>query len=192
MAPVDVLLVICLAIGLVGLILALVSWRTGMGTGRILEGIALILLAAGLYLSGLMQLVYDLLVAVVDWAQTTQWDIPHVVGVVLLAVGILAWIVAGSFNRRGVGVLTSEERRVRRDERLQAKQARKADKQGGDQAQVGRGASGTATGRGTGAGTAAPGGGATPGPGQPGGGSDPAAQDDFDEIEAILKKRGIN
>lgn len=197
MNPPDVLLVICLALGLVGLIFALVSWRAGMGTGRVLEGIGLVAAAIGLFLSGLMQLFYDLLLAIATWARETTWDLPHLLGVGALVLAIVLWLVAGSFNRRGVGVLTAEERRVRREERHAAKQARKsakgADGASGRSTTSGRSVTSGTSGAGSGAGSRTGRAGSATGAKGTGAGS-PAdtTTDDFAEIEDILKKRGIN
>ncbi len=180
MNPAEVLLIACLAIVLIGLVYALIAWRAGYGTGHVLEGIGLAGLSVGLYLTGLMQLVYDLLGALVLWARALVWTIQVQTGIGLLAVAVVLWVIAGMLNRRGVGVLSKEDKQARRDTRAAAK----ADKQAGKAAAptAGKAATSTTTPK------------AVPGPQsrKPAQGAAPAGpNDDLDEIEAILRKRGI-
>ena len=180
MNPADVLLIVALALSLIGVIYALVSWRAGYGTGHVLEGLGLAALAVGLHLSGLMQLAYDLLAALVAWWRDLVWTPQVQAGIGALVLALVLWVVAGALNRRGIGVLSKEDRRARREDRATARADRKAEK---DQpAATGRPAAVSSTARGdaTQSGTAtAP-------------GKDKSAKgDEFDEIEAILRKRGI-
>jgi len=191
MNPGDVLLVVSLAFVLVGIVYALIAWRTGTGAGHVLEGIGLAALSGGLYAAGLLQLVWDLLAALVNWGRTSSWGPLTVGGVTGIGLAIVLWVVAGALNRRGVGVRTAEERASRRQERAAAKQdkaARRAEQKGAAgpsatppsaaDAAAGRAGTRQVAGR-----PAAP----ATGKGTPG-----QAEHEFDEIEEILKKRGIN
>lgn len=184
MNPADVLLTACLALVLVGAVYALIAWRAGYGTGHVLEGVGLAALSAGLYFAGLMQLVYDLLAALVAWGRGLVWTPLVQAGIGALALAVVLWVVAGALNRRGVGVLTREDRRERREQRAAVRSDRRkpaqVDKESSPAAQ-----SATA---GSTKKTAAP----TSGRAARTGGKPADQGDEFDEIEAILRKRGIS
>ncbi|SDB91907.1 hypothetical protein GA0111570_108133 [Raineyella antarctica] len=183
MNPADVLLIACLALVVIGLVYTLIAWRAGYGAGHVLEGLGLAGLSVGLYLSGLMQLAYDLLAALVAWGRALVWTTQVQAGIGALAVAVVLWVVAGALNRRGIGVLTKQDRAERR----QARVAARADKKGADPATARPSAARTATTT-PAAAQAKPAArpGAAPGAGKAG------QDDDLDEIEAILRKRGIN
>lgn len=191
MNPADVLLIACLALVLIGLVYALIAWRAGYGTGHVLEGAGLAALSVGLYLSGLMQLAYDLLEALVAWGRGLVWTPLVQTGIGALVLAVVLWVVAGTLNRRGVGVLTREDRQARREQRAADRADRKKPAAVGTQS----GAAGRATTGNTTAATPA-----APAAGRPArAGGKPAAGttntdkgDEFDEIEDILRKRGIN
>lgn len=186
MNPADVLLISCLALVLVGLVYALIAWRAGYGTGHVLEGVGLAGLSVGLYLSGLMQLAYDLLEALVAWGRGLVWTPLVQVGIGALVLAVVLWVVAGAMNRRGVGVLTREDRQARREQRAAARADRKQPAEVGQESRTtARPSAGTA--KATGGRSAAPEARSTPSTGK---GADKG--DEFDEIEAILRKRGIN
>lgn len=189
MNPADVLLIACLALVLIGLVYALISWRAGYGTGHVLEGLGLTGLSVGLYLSGLMQLAYDLLAALVAWARVLVWTPQVQAGIGALVLAVVLWLVAGALNRRGVGVRSKEDRLARSEERAAAKADKKQHKSAAatpPAAPAGK----VATGSTTAAAATAPSTSARPGAKKAG---QTAGQgDEFDEIEALLRKRGIN
>lgn len=182
MNPTDVLLIACLALALIGLVYALISWRGGFGAGHVLEGIGLAALSVGLYLAGLMQLVYNLLSALVAWGRGLVWTPLTETGVGALVLAVVLWLVAGALNRRGVGVRTKEQSQARREAR--AKKRATTKKTGR------RNGSRTSTPAAVAAPTSATGPGAAARTQQEGQSGAPG--EDFDEIEAILRKRGIN
>lgn len=185
MNPADVLLIVCLALVLVGLVYALVAWRAGYGTGHVLEGVGLAGLSVGLYLSGLMQLAYDLLEALVAWGRGLVWTPLVQTGIGALVLAVVLWVVAGALNRRGVGVLTREDRQARREQRAAARADRKKPAEVAQESRpAARPATGSTKAASTGSHAAAP---------RSTQSTDKGAEkgDEFDEIEAILRKRGI-
>lgn len=193
MNPTDVLLVATLALVLIGLVYALISWRAGYGAGRVLEGVGLIALSAGLFLSGLMKLAYDLITALIGWGTSLVWTALVATGVGALALAVVLWLVAGSLNRRGVGVRTKEDIRARREERKAARAAKTA--KAGQSPAPARPAAGTGAGAGGTQPTVTRSTAATTGtrPAAAAKGSGAAGNgDEFAEIEDILRKRGIN
>lgn len=180
MNPADVLLIACLALVLIGVVYALVSWRAGYGTGHVLEGVGLAALSVGLYFAGLMQLAYDLLAALVAWWRDLVWTTQVQAGIAVLVGAVVLWIIAGALNRRGVGVMSKEDRKSRGEERRKARAERKTAKATTEvAAKPASPAAATRPGA-----TSAPTGATAKGK--------QASGDEFDEIEDILRKRGIN
>ncbi|MGJ3509317.1 hypothetical protein [Enemella sp. A6] len=167
------MLLLCIAIAFVGVLWALFSWRLRSGYGRILQGVAIILAAVGLYLSGLLPLLWSGVKAVVEWIRSVVPDTMIWTGVSFLGAALLAWLIGVVLNSRNVGRATAEQR-------AEAKAARRAAK---ESAKSGEGRPAVTPGR-------APAG-AAPANRAP---ANKAAGDDLDdmaEIEAILKGRGI-
>ena len=101
MNPDTVLLPICVAIALIGVVLTGLAWRRG-NKGRVLQGAALAVVPFGLYLTGLLSLLWDGVVAVTQWAvrlvfSPTVWIGTSIIGfsVVLFVVGALLRKAAG-------------------------------------------------------------------------------------------------
>lgn len=182
MNPSDVLLVATAALALIGLVYALISWRAGYGAGRILEGLGLIALSAGLFLSGLMKLAYDLVAALIGWGASLVWTTLVGAGIGALALAVVLWLVAGALNRRGVGVRTKEDIRARREERRAARAGKGGQPPAGTRPGAATPAARPAT---TSTPTAATG-------TKPSTAKADGSGDEFDEIEDILRKRGIN
>ena len=100
MPAVDtVLLPLCVGLSLLGLIVAVVAGRRGH-RGRLLQGIALALAPVALYLSGLLRLLWDGVVAVGRWASTVVLSPLVWSGLALLAVCVVLWFVGGIVARR--------------------------------------------------------------------------------------------
>ena len=149
-----VLLPLCIGLSLVGLVVAVIAFARGR-RGRAVQGLALALATVALYLTGLLRLLWDAVVAVVRWASGNVFDLTAWIGFGMLALSIVLWVVGGVLARR----------RRRTSKPVPAGRA---------QAEVGPA---KAPAR------------------QPAGrkpAQQPAAQDDdMDEIEALLKSRGI-
>lgn len=170
MTPDQFMLVLCIAIAFVGVIWALIAWRRRSGYGRIAHGLALSVAAVGLYLSGLLQLLWQGVRAVLDWIRDTSPDNTLWTGVSFLGAALLIFGIGTFLNSRDVGRPSQEERAALRAER-------KANK-GRGQASPTAEAPAVTTTRST----------ATESPSRAKQGDD---LDDMAEIEAILKGRGI-
>lgn len=163
------LMIACIVLSLVGLLLTLMFFLR-QRRGRAFQAMALLFAPIGLYLTGAARLLADGLVALWRWARGLTPDLVVWVGVALVALAILCWIIgspwaAHSRTRRAIDKATG---------RTAASPTQ----------------SSSPTGRGT----------VTPDAG--GGASKPTARgssakqsepvdEDLDDIEAILKKRGI-
>lgn len=94
-----VLLPLCLGLSLLGLIVAILAGRRGR-KGRAVQGVALALAPVALYFSGLLRLVWNGVVAVVDWAAHVLLSPAVWFGLSLLAVCVVLWVVGGVIARR--------------------------------------------------------------------------------------------
>jgi hypothetical protein len=158
----TVLLPLCIGLGLLGVVVAVIAFARGR-RGRALQGIAFALGVVALYLTGLLRLVWDAVVALVRWATGNVFDLGAWIGFGALALAVVLWVVGGVVARRS-------RRRTK---------AVAAESKG--QPQVGAGRTAAAP-----AGRAV----AKPKQGAPAR-QQPAQDDDMAEIEALLKSRGI-
>ncbi|GAA1433238.1 hypothetical protein GCM10009616_24740 [Microlunatus lacustris] len=94
-----VLLPLAAGLTLLGLLIAILAGRRGR-KGRMVQGIGLALLPVALYLSGLLGLVWDGVVAVGRWASSTVLSPTIWAGFALLAVCVVLWVVGGIVARR--------------------------------------------------------------------------------------------
>ena len=95
----TVLLPLCAGLTLLGLLVAILAGRRG-NKGRLLQGIGLALAPIALYLSGLLRLLWNGVVAVVGWASRVILSPPVWVGLSLLALCLVLWVVGGFVARR--------------------------------------------------------------------------------------------
>lgn len=95
----TVLLPLAAGLTLLGLLVAILAGRRG-NKGRMLQGIGLALAPIALYLSGLLRLLWDGVVAVVRWASGVILSPPVWVGLSLLALCLVLWVVGGFVARR--------------------------------------------------------------------------------------------
>lgn len=157
-----VLLPLCIGLGLLGVVVAVIAFARGR-RGRALQGLALALATVALYLTGLLRLVWDAVVAVVRWATGNVFDLRAWIGFGALALSIVLWLVGGVLARRS---------------RRNARAAGKAASAGQGQVTTAK-ASQPPVRAARGSSTAQP-------------AAAPAQQDDdMAEIEALLKSRGI-
>ena len=94
-----VLLPLAAGLTLLGLLVAILAGRRG-NKGRMVQGIGLALLPLALYLSGLLGLVWDAVVAVGRWASSTVLSPTIWAGFALLALCVVLWVVGGIVARR--------------------------------------------------------------------------------------------
>jgi hypothetical protein len=94
-----VLLPLAAGLTLLGLLIAILAGRRGR-KGRMVQGIGLALLPLALYLSGLLGLVWDAVVAVGRWASSTVLSPTIWAGFALLALCVVLWVVGGVVARR--------------------------------------------------------------------------------------------
>jgi len=95
----TVLLPLCAGLSLLGLLIAILAGRRG-NRGRMLQGVGLALAPIALYLSGLLGLVWNGVVAVVRWASQVILSPPVWAGLSLLALCVVLWVVGGFVARR--------------------------------------------------------------------------------------------
>ena len=161
----TVLLPLAAGLTLLGVLVAVLAFRRGR-RGRLLQGLAVALLPAALYLTGLLGLVWDAVVAVVRWAGSNVFDLGAWIGFGVLAVCVVLWVVGGVVARRSP---SAKELRAARAEKAAAKG--RGQVAAAPAARPGKAptTTGTATKK-----------------------AQPAPQDDdMAEIEALLKSRGI-
>ena len=156
------LLPLCIGLGLLGVVVGVIAFVRGR-RGRALQGLAFALGVVALYLTGLLRLVWDAVVAVVRWTTGNVFDLEAWVGFGALALAVVLWVVGGVVARRS------------------RRRAKAVAAEGRGQAQVGAGKPAAAP-----AGRTV----ARPKQGAPAKQQDDSA-DEMAEIEALLKSRGI-
>lgn len=181
MNPDTALLPLCIAIGVLGLILAVLLWVRDR-RGRAVQALGFAALPVGLYLTGLLRMVWDAVVAVIRWAGSIVFNTTIWAGFGLIALAVVLWIVGG--------MVASRNRTRRAVEKARGGDAAT----GSGRAAVGRGTAGAAgaaaTTGATGSTVAGKAQHANPAA-KAGKGKQAESDPEMDEIEAILKNRGI-
>jgi len=154
-------------LGGAGLILLVALWTVLMwararSMRSLLEGLGLILLVAGAWITGILALALNGVRSIYDWAQRTVLDTTMIVGLVVMGLGLLSFLI-GLF----ISPVSKEEAKSRRDAR---KSAAQPDSKTSGQAGVSSGKS--------------------PATGQSSAPKQNTAAEDA-EVEDILKSRGI-
>lgn len=106
----SVLLPLCVAIALIGVILAGVAWRRG-NKGRVVQAAALVIVPFGLYLTGLLTVLWDWVVELVRWAVHLVFSPLHWIGFGILAVSIVLFVIGGLLARFGIGSRQKERKK---------------------------------------------------------------------------------
>ena len=94
-----VLLPLCIGLALIGVIIAGVAWRKG-SRGRVVQGVGVALAPIALYVTGLLRLVWDAIVALVGWASSIIFTPSMWFGLSLLGLCVVFWVVGGLLTRR--------------------------------------------------------------------------------------------
>lgn len=165
MSPDLIMLFVCIALALVGVLAAAVAFRRH-SPGRMVQAGAVVLLPIALYFTGLLRLVVQAAAAIGTWAVSLAFSPLVWIGFGLLGVTVVLWVVGGYVARR------------QRDRAI---------------------AIGSTPGTAVGSGAASPALGARkPAPAAKttaktsGGKKGAPVDDDLAEIEALLKRRGID
>lgn len=146
---------ICIAIAVIFVALAVLLWLRDR-RGAALRSFAVSCAVLGLYLAGLVDLLWRAGTAVVGWARDLVLDTPAWIGIALLALTVLCWIIGGRLMTRRIrkiadGTYISPARKKANHQPVTAGPARTTDQnRAGDQ-----------------------------------------NDDDLDDVEDILKSRGI-
>ncbi|NLT29044.1 MAG: hypothetical protein GXX86_01115 [Propionibacterium sp.] len=167
MTPDQFMLLLCIGIAFVGVLWALIAWRRRAGYGGIVHGVAIVLAAVGLYLSGLLPLLWSGAKAVVEWIRSVVPDTTIWTGVSFLGAALLAWVIGIFLKSRNIGRATPEQRAAAKAARRDGADDRAVTKDGAARPAV------------------------TPRQQAPAGSGGADDLDDMAEIEAILKGRGI-
>ena len=100
MPAVDtVLLPLCVGLTLLGILATGIAWRRGR-KGRVVQGVGLALAPVALYLSGLLRLLWNGIVALGTWASTLIFSPAVWSGMALLGLCLVLWVVGGLVARR--------------------------------------------------------------------------------------------
>jgi hypothetical protein len=95
----TVLFPLCVALSLIGLIITGFAWRRG-NRGRVVQGVGLALAPVALFLTGLLRLVWNAVVAVGTWAGNIVFSPAVWAGLLLLGLCVVLWVVGGFVARR--------------------------------------------------------------------------------------------
>jgi len=105
MSPDSVLLPLCVAIALIGIVLAGLAWRRG-NKGRVVQAAALVVIPFGLYLTGLLSVLWEFVVNVVRWAVHLVFSPLHWIGFGVIALSIVLFVVGALLARFGSSAAT--------------------------------------------------------------------------------------
>lgn len=106
MPAVDaVLLPLCVGLTLLGVIVTGIAWRRG-NRGRVVQGIGLALAPIALYLSGLLRLLWNGVVAIGTWAANLVFSPLVWAGMALLGLCVVLWVVGGLVARHSAPATT--------------------------------------------------------------------------------------
>ncbi|QGN33188.1 hypothetical protein [Microlunatus sp. Gsoil 973] len=101
----SVLLPLCVAIALIGVILAGLAWRRG-NKGRVVQAAALVIVPFGLYLTGLLTVLWNWAVELVRWAVHLVFSPLHWIGFGILALSVVLFVIGAVLARLTGGTKT--------------------------------------------------------------------------------------
>jgi len=96
----SVLLPLCVAIALIGIVLAGLAWRRG-NKGRVVQAAALVVIPFGLYLTGLLTVLWSFIVNLFRWAVHLIFSPLHWVGFGIIALSIVLFVIGAVLARFG-------------------------------------------------------------------------------------------
>lgn len=99
MSPDLIMLFVCIALALVGVLAAAVAFRRH-SPGRMVQAGAVVLLPIALYFTGLLRLVVQAAAAIGTWAVSLAFSPLVWIGFGLLGVTVVLWVVGGYVARR--------------------------------------------------------------------------------------------
>ena len=92
---------LCIGVTVIGLVLSFIAWRR-RGAASGLRGSAYSLLPLGLYLTGVIPLLWRIGAQIVGWAAGLIFKPTVWAGTVVLGLAVLLWVVSGMMLRRKV------------------------------------------------------------------------------------------
>lgn len=104
----NVLLPLCISLGVLGLVVAVLMWARGR-RGRALQALAVGMLPFALYLIGLLPLVWSGIVEVARWVGGLVFNPAVWAGVGVLGLSVVLWVVGSMVGRRTRGRAKSAE-----------------------------------------------------------------------------------
>ena len=122
MSETTVVAVVTILLVVLPLLWALSGWLSRRSSRALLRGLGLALIPTGLVLTGLMRLLVRAIRLVVDWFAGTVMTTTIWIGVIVIAIGLVTWFVAGFMSP-----VDRETGRQRRQGHAARKQARTKD-----------------------------------------------------------------
>ncbi|QQY14889.1 hypothetical protein JMX53_11825 [Cutibacterium avidum] len=122
MSETTVVAVVTILLVVLPLLWALSGWLSRRSSRALLRGLGLALIPTGLVLTGLMRLLVRAIHLVVDWFAGTVMTTTIWIGVIVIAIGLVTWFVAGFMSP-----VDRETGRQRRQGHAARKQARTKD-----------------------------------------------------------------
>lgn len=119
MSETTVVAVVTILLVVLPLLWALSGWLSRRSSRALLRGLGLALIPPGLVLTGLMRLLVRAIRLVVDWFAGTAMTTAIWIGVIVIAIGLVTWFVAGFMSP-----VDRETGRQRRQGHAARKQAR--------------------------------------------------------------------
>ena len=95
MSETTVVAVVTILLVVLPLLWALSGWLSRRSSRALLRGLGLALIPTGLVLTGLMRLLVRAIHLVVDWFAGTVMTTTIWIGVIVIAIGLVTWFVAG-------------------------------------------------------------------------------------------------
>lgn len=95
MDPQAYLLPLCVGLTLLGVFATILTWQFSKRRGKVVQVIGLTLLPVGLYLSGLLLIVWNFVAAVVGWVTSVAFTPMIWAGVGFLGLAVLLWVIGG-------------------------------------------------------------------------------------------------